>query len=196
MKDSHFKSSFYSFEAKYHSSRCCSRLKMLLKILLERKKQRDGRRFGPCTLHCSNSGISPFFCKKTHQILIASRWTATPGKTVGPYSALKVLSESGFHVIRYWIPVGVRFTARSQPGLQVLLNNSIEDVLLGGSGLPPLFSIPPTEPGPRASPTVTSPFTPSPSSTWCAACGDPLCDDPFYSDLLCNDLFLTFRSLT
>ena len=66
---------------------------------------------------------------------MAARWTAAARETVGPDSALKVLSESGFDVIRDWIRVGVRFTARSQPGLQVLLNNSIEDGLLGVFGL-------------------------------------------------------------
>jgi hypothetical protein len=78
---------------------------------------------------------APGFARKTHQILIAARWTTAARETVGPDSALQVLSESGFDVAWDWVAVGVSFTSASQPGLQVLLNNSIEDGLLGFSGL-------------------------------------------------------------
>jgi hypothetical protein len=57
--------------------------------------------------------------------------TAGAGEAVGQDAALQVAAQLALHVAGYRVPIALAFARQSEVGLQVLLDEAVEDSLLG-----------------------------------------------------------------
>ncbi len=68
-----------------------------------------------------------------NQEIVATLGTAGAGESVGQDATLQVASKFALHVAGYRVPNGLAFTRQREVGLQVLLDEAVEDGLLGAT---------------------------------------------------------------
>ncbi len=68
-----------------------------------------------------------------HQEIVAARGAAGAAEAIGQDAALQVASQLALHVAGYRVPIALAFARQREVGLQVLLDEAIEDGLLGAT---------------------------------------------------------------
>ena len=68
-----------------------------------------------------------------HEEIMAARRAPCAGEAVGQDDALKIVSEFQLHGAGYRVPIAVALARQREVGLQVLLDEAVEDGLLGAT---------------------------------------------------------------
>jgi len=71
--------------------------------------------------------------EKGDQEVTATLDAAGTGEAVGQDAALQIASQFALHVAGYRVPIAVAFPRQREVGLQVLLDEAVEDGLLGAA---------------------------------------------------------------